>query len=276
MEFETREPSQLQAVTIRLMGETEQLTGRTIVLVMDRQPGSLVRASYRASISDDNADIISIAPGESRFIDHLICHELGHIRQLETVPFDRKRLPALSPWGVREFGNSLRGDRVAQTTAALRGPTLRRAVQAWAGGLTAQLANTPADIEIEQHLAREPELRRLQERSLRNQIQREIQVLSPAVQRNTPAAVWRASAAMTYALHSALAKEFDLRNLLREWDAHPATKRSGELLGEIFERTKPTTLDDFYDVSAQWREALALPPLYELRPLAAVREEYNR
>ncbi len=276
MEFESRELPRLQPVTRRLIHETEEFTGRRVVLVTDGRPGSGVRASYRASISDADADVIAVAPGESQFIDHLIGHELGHIRQFETVPFERRRLPALSTSGVREFANSLRGDHVAQAAASLGGPTLRTAVQAWAAGLSAQLANTPADIEIERQLAREPEMRPLQERSLRNQIQREIQVLSPTVQRNTPAAVWRASAAMTYALHSAVAKEFHDRKLLQPWDAHPATKRSGELLGEIFESAEPQILDDFYQASARWNRALGLPPLYELRPLAEVREEDNR
>jgi len=271
MEFETREP-QLQAVTVRLIGETEQLTGRNVVLVTDHQPGSMARASYRASISDANADVIAIARGESQFIDHLIAHELGHVRHFETVPFERRRLPALTSFGVREFASFLWG---AQAAASLGEPILR-AAQAWASGLSAQLANTPADIDIERRLAGDSTMRPLQERSLRNQIQREIHLLSPGVQRNTPAAVWHASAAMTYALHSAVAKEFDVRNLLRPWDAHPATKRSGELLGEIFESAKPHTLDDFYAVSTRWNEALRLPPLYELRPLAAIRQEDSR
>ncbi|MGE3075142.1 MAG: hypothetical protein AB7N24_15415 [Dehalococcoidia bacterium] len=275
MEFETREP-QLQAVTVRLIGETEQLTGRNVILVTDHQPGSMARASYRASISDANTDVIAIARGESPFIDHLIAHELGHVRHFETVPFEHRRLPALTSFGVREFANFLWGDRVAQAAASMGEPTLHAAAQAWASGLSAQLANTPADIDIERRLAGESAIRPLQERSVRNQIQREIHVLSPGVQRNTPAAVWRASAAMIYALHSAVAKEFDVRNLLRPWDAHPAAKRSGELLCEIFESAKPHTLDDFYQVSTRWNEALRLPPLYELRPLAAIRQKDSR
>lgn len=86
MEFESRELPRLQPVTRRLIHD-RRIHWSASGPSHRRAPRQRRTRLLPRSISDADADVIAVAPGELQFIDHLIGHELGHIRQFETVPF---------------------------------------------------------------------------------------------------------------------------------------------------------------------------------------------
>lgn len=271
MEFESRERTPLQPITQRLIDSTERLTGREIRLVTEAVVGGQARATYQASRSDEHTDIIAVVPGESHNLDHLIGHELGHIRHFESVPFEERRLPVITEAMIRTFADSLRDDPVARSTSSLSPSLLQSMLGQWVGGLTAQLANTPADLEIERNLNRLPEMAPLQERSLSGQVRKEHKVLRPQVQQSTPATVWRASAAMGYTLHATIAEMFNAPWMLTPYRSQPGLVRLGKQLLEVHRELAPTDLDGFYAVSQRWNAILELSPLLNLRNLSELR-----
>lgn len=267
----TPEGVSLLPATQLLIRRTELTTGRRIRIDTARSLSGHVRAVYAVSESDNHTDVIRVAPAERDHIDHLIAHELGHVRQLAAAPFDERTVPVVSPRVRLNAGHLLSRELLALMDRGLPSMLIPPMMIEWTNSLVSQLADTPPDIAIERSIwSEEPDLRVAQETSLRGQVEKIQRIVVPAARLLLPPTVSRSHAAMSYAFVRSVADMLSDPSLLAPFRGTPA-ETAGEALLDIYRAQSPGSLGDFRRVSHGWEATLGLQGLLEFRPVAQVR-----
>lgn len=269
----TPEGVSLLPATQLLIRRTELTTGRRIRIDTARGLAGHVRAVYAVSESDNQTDVIRVAPAERDHIDHLIAHELGHVRQLATAPFDERTVPVVSPRVRLNAGHLLSRELLALIDRGLPSMLVPPMMMQWTNSLVSQLADTPPDIAIERSIwFEEPDLRVAQETSLRGQVEKIQRVFAPAGRSLLPPTVSRSHAAMAYAYARNVADILSDPSLFAPFQGTPA-ETAGEALLDTYRAESPGSLGDFRRVSHCWAATLGIQGLLEFRHLAETRRK---
>ncbi len=261
------EQSALLPETRRLLSKVEQETGRQINI----RPEQAIRGRGRAIyvVSDPNPDqhLVLFDPAESRFLDHLVAHESGHILRFHRAEPQERVVPVLTGERRSRALRQLLPDIQTLVKRGIPEAAIAEVYSIWLSGTIAQLSDTPADIRIERWIWRDfPDLRQAQEASLRHQVKTLQLVASPAVQTVTPKSVWRASNAMNYALVRAISELFSDKTLLRPYAGSWAMS-AGDELYRMVDESPDLGLADDRRLSNLWAERLGFRGWYEWRRL---------
>lgn len=265
----------LKPDTQRLIEETEAVTGRPLDIRPDASIRGRGRAIYVVSDPDPVRHHVLYDPAESTFLDHLVAHEIGHIRRFHAAKPEQRVIPVLT--GER------RGKALRQLLPEI-GELVRRGIpegaiaevySVWLSGTIAQLSDTPSDIRIERWIWQDwPGLRPEQEASLRHQLKMLHLVAGRNVAAVTPLSVWRASNAMNYTLARAVSELLHDRRLLRPYAGSRAEKMGEELYRSVDESADSGLVDD-RRLSDLWAERLGFLTWYEWRTLAELPQGFR-
>ena len=143
------EQSALLPETLRLLSKVELETGRQINIRPDEAIRGRGRAIYVVSDPNPDRHLILFDPAESRFLDHLVAHESGHILRFHRAEPQERVIPVLT--GERR-GRAVRQLLPDIQTLVKRGipeEAIAEVYSIWLSGTIAQLSDTPADIRIE-------------------------------------------------------------------------------------------------------------------------------
>ncbi len=180
------------------------------------------------------------------------------MRHYANTPEAEQTVPVLTAQARQEAITRLEPDLTALLRRGVPADTLAEMVDIWLSGLVSQLADTPADIEIERHIWQEyPELRSYQRASLEHQVANLNRVLSPAVQTITPRSIWLPSAAMNYALTKPVARMLNEPWMLRPYRNGEAAALGEELL-TLVPGKLPDTVPALREISDAWAQHLQL------------------
>ncbi len=195
------ERSGLLPLTHALLRDVEARTGRPVVVRADPAVRDRGRAIYVVSDPDPSRHLVLYDPAERRHLDHLVIHEIGHLRAFSDAAPEERTVPVLTERArlraITQLGREL--ERLVERGVPER--LLPELLPIWLSGTVAQLVDTPADIAIELDMSNSsPGLRSHQRASLEAQAIELHRVLLPQVRAVTPPSIWLASNAMNYAL----------------------------------------------------------------------------
>lgn len=262
-EQERREHQNLLPDTLALIAETELLSGRPIEIRADFSVADRGRAIFVVTDPNPKRDLVLYDPAKARFIDHLIAHECGHIREFAEASDDERRLPAIAQGLSLEALVESLPDVWPLMAAGVPPSAISAAIPAWLSGIGIQLSSIPADIEIERRLwDQHTSLRSVQQVSLKDQVRDLHQVLSPVVRDFTPRTIWVASNSMNFALVKAISEILGRPSLL-----DPYFEAGLQDLGEeLFAMRDPhDTLEAHRRTAERWSERLGFRGLLQWR-----------
>lgn len=260
------QPRQLLPETRRLLADTERLTGRPVEIRPDPAVASRGRAIYVVSDPDRTRDLVLFDPDHTRFLDHLVAHECGHIRHFSEAQADERTVPVLTEERRVAATRRLLPDIADLLGRGIPERALPGMLSLWISGTVSQLSDTPADIEIEHHVwEKYPGLHAAQRTSLVDQVRALHQVADSRLLMITPPGLWMASNAMNYTLVKSVSE------LLKEpWMMRPYRNTQVEVIGdELLAAATPTAdgLAGFRRVTDAWADRLGLTGWYEWRRL---------
>jgi len=211
---------------------------------------------------------ISYRKGEEPVLDHLITHEAGHIVRLHRVPEAERLAPYVSPENRRFAAQQLAdgGEFVPLLRDGIPPEAIGDMMSDWHEALAEQIANGPVDLRIEQWIYdRFPGLRKVQERSLTEEVRRGYDTFHPLVRETVPASIYWPTLAINAAQAWHVAELFGRRDILGPFDIQ-------QLLG-IGERLARMVLDapdqgHRSDMAAtnQWAKEMQLTGWFEWQP----------
>lgn len=250
-------------VTQDLLREAEELVGTPIEI----EPAAALINDARAILSLPSGSLqhcaIVYLDRHRTHVDHLIAHELGHLRRLYSVP-PEQRFVALGTGLTR--GRRLRQLEPEIERIVVSGvprALLTRAIPIWMRGLIAKLANTPADLRIERRIHDEhPELRALQRLSLLDQARDLQRGLSLEVARLMPAAMYANTLLLNYVIISEFGDLCDRPELELPY-VHAVDRQLGNELRRIAIRGPDTGHLGDIEISQVWAEVLGMTEWFE-------------
>lgn len=214
-----RTPALLPA-TRSFLREAEELVATSLEVWPVPVLGNDARALLRLPRGRQRSYVILYSERHAEHLDHLIAHELGHLRRLHDAPPPERVVPISSPNNRIAAARQLEADLHDLIQSGAPESLVVSLFPVWAEGLISQLTNTPADLRIEREIHRAlPELRAAQERSLLDQVGALEKTLSLEVARFTPATVHRASLLMNYVLVRDFARLLRRDDLVRPFAA---------------------------------------------------------
>lgn len=253
--------------TQRLIAAVAAETGRPLEIRPDAAIRGRGRAIYVVSDPNPEQHLVLFDPAESRFLDHLVAHEIGHILRFHRAQPEERVIPVLTAERRRRAVRQLLPEIQTLIRRGLPEQAIAEVYSIWLSGTIAQLSDTPADIRIERGIWREsPALRRQQEASLRHQIRTLHLVARPQVEAVTPRSVWVASNAMNYALLKAVGGLLGDESVIRPYTGE--IRRLGDELYEMVESSAEDGLVDDRRLSGLWAERLGFGEWFEWRRLA--------
>lgn len=224
------EHSSLRPETAQLLDSIESETGIPVLIRADGKIRGYGRAAYIVTDSNPEYHNILVDPAKSRFIDHLVAHESGHILRFYRVQPEDREVPVLTG---EHRANALRQLLPEIATLVKQGiaqEAIDKVYSKWLSGTISLISNTPADIRIERRIWQEfPGLRDIQEASLRDVSQSLHVVTGSAIEATTPQSLWRASNALNYALCRATGELLDDESLVMPYRGSWAEKVGEEL-----------------------------------------------
>lgn len=262
-----RDYERLLPDTHRLIRHVEEQTGRIVEIQPEPAIRSRGRAIYVVTDPDPDHHLILYDPAERRFLDHLVAHELGHVREFaEAEPEDRV-VPIMTSNRRARVTEQLLPELDLMLRRGFPPTAVREVLPIWLSGTVAQLADTPSDCWIERRIAREyPGLRANQSASLREQAKTLHQVLDPRVAAVTPESIWIASNAMNFCLVHVIAELVDEPALLARY-RDTRIRALGQELLEVVEETGDQGLAGDRTVSNRWAARLGVVDWFEWRRL---------
>jgi hypothetical protein len=251
--------------TQALIRDVEAETGKKLAIRLDASIRGRGRAIYVVSDGDPRRHLVLIDPLEARFADHFIAHETGHILSFHRAAPEERVIPVLTEQRRTLALRRLLPEIEALVRRGIPEQAIAEVAPVWLSGTVAQLADTPADLRIENWIWREfPGLHEAHEASLRHQAESLYLVGSPAVRAVTPTSVWRASNAMNHALIKGVERLLNRTLGLQ----YPRDIRDigEELYGQVDGNT-PLDLASDRRVSIAWAKRLGLEEWFEWRRL---------
>lgn len=240
-------------------------------VVVRQEPGLHGKASgaYVASDPDPSRHLIVYDPAQSRYLNHIIPHELGHLKQHVAAAPEQRMVATMSAAHRARARERLFMRLPLATLRAFPADVLDEVADLWSGGLVTQLASFPADIRIERAIwVEHPPLRAIQREALELQARAAHEALDARVAAVTPGFVFEGTNAMNYALLKSVA-----RMLQQPWMVRPYRgsihERAGEDLLDLFNATAPHDLPTCLEVSNAWAERLGVADWYLFVPARA-------
>jgi hypothetical protein len=261
------EPGLLLPATLRLVQFVEEETGRPLDIRTDSAIRGRGRAIYVVSDPDPDRHLVLVDPAESKYLDHLIAHEAGHILRFHSAKAGERVVPVLGGEGWSRALRQLLPEIQELVRRGLPETAIGEVYSVWLTGTVAQLSDTPADIRIERWIWNEfPALRDVQSESLKRQIATLHQVASERVRAVTPTSIWRASNAMNYALIRAVSELLHDRRLLGPYAGTWAERVGDELFAQAWHSPDLGLVDD-QRLSTEWAERLGFSDWFEWKKL---------
>jgi hypothetical protein len=248
-----------------------RVTGDEPVLERAPQLPNDVRAMLIRPARPHRPDEIHLQRGEERVIGHLIAHEVGHLVRLYQVPEEERLMPAITTASRRRAAERILPELGALLSRGLPAEALVELFDVWYQGVCTQLGSFPADLRIEASIReRFPALRRVQERSLREEVRRTVPLFGPEAVALTPPTIYRTTMAMNAAQAYQIADFYSAPELTERFDRH-----GSGALGARLARMVLTAPDEGHrsdrQATEQWAEALQLTGWFEWRPYTGTR-----
>lgn len=214
---------------------------------------------------------IRYARGQERHLPHLIAHEVGHIVRLYQVPESERLMPALTREVRQRAAEQLAPHLVELMRLGLPEESLPEIFDVWLQGVGTQLANFPADLRIEAWIHdRFPGLRRIQERSLVEEVFRAYPSLQPQVARFTPARVYWPTMAMNAAQAYQVAQLYHRPELMEPFERSGFADVGGYLANLALEPADEGHRSDMAAVN-RWAQELRLTGWFDWAPYQGTR-----
>ncbi len=210
------EKLQLLPTTRGLLNEAQELVGTAIELWPVPALANDARAQLHLPRGGRQEIVILYSERYQEHLDHLIAHELGHLRRLWLAPPEERLVPISTRATREQAARDLREDLQQLIRSGVPDNLAIGLCPVWVEGLISQLTNTPADLRIERQIRDQyPELRATQVRALFDQTRGLRRTLSFEVARLTPATIHEAALLMNYVLVREIAHLYGRRDLLR-------------------------------------------------------------
>ncbi len=241
-----------------MIAKVEADTGRVVVLRPEPGLHGKARGAYVASDPDRSRHLVVYDPAAMEFINHIVPHEIGHIRQYESAAIGERPVIRLGPEERAAAFPVLAAELPLLARRAIHDDSLPEVFEAWMTGLGSQLASFPADILIERALWDEhPPLRASQRAALEDSASAALGALQGQVALLTPRSVAIACNAMNYAFLREVG-----RFLQAPWMVRPyrgtVYESEGEVLLDLFRGRSPSDLSGCREVTDAWARRLGL------------------
>jgi len=207
--------------------------------------------------------------GEEWVLDHLITHELGHIIRLHRVP-EAERLAAFVSLECRVRAArqlAAAGEFIPLLAQGMSPDTVEEMMSDWHEALAIQVANGPVDLRIEQWIYdRFPGLRRVQERSLSEEVRRGYDAFHPLVRQMVPASIYWPTLAMNAAQAVHVSQLFpQRRDLLGPFNTQKLTQAGEHLMKLVLDIPDEGHRSDMAATN-RWAEELGLTGWFAWQP----------
>jgi hypothetical protein len=206
--------------------------------------------------------------GEERVLDHLVTHEVGHIIRLHSVP-EEDRLAAVISLECRVRAArqlAAAGELNPLLARGMSPDTVEDLMGEWHEALAIQVANGHADLRIEQWIHdRFPGLRRVQERSLTEEVRRGDDAFHPLVRQLVPTSVYWPMLAMNAAQAVHVSRLFQKPEILRPFNTQQVTGLGEHLTGLVLSAPDEGHRSDMA-TTTRWAEELGLMGWLEWQP----------
>jgi len=214
---------------------------------------------------------IHFVRGEERVIGHLIAHEVGHLVRLYQVPEDERLMPAVTPDSRRRAAEQVLPELASLLYRGIPEDALVELFDPWYQSVCTQLASFPADLRIEAWI-RDcfPALRRVQERSLLEEVHRSLPLLQPEVTALTPPTIYQATMAMNAAQAWQIAEFYSIPSLIDPFQRHGFASIGARLAHIVLSRDDEGHRSDMQAVN-EWADELRLSGWFEWRPYTGSR-----
>ncbi len=246
----------LLPATRSLLNEAQGLVGTAIEVWPVPALANDARAQLHLPRGGRQEFVILYSERHQEHLDHLIAHELGHLRRLWLAPPEERLVPVSTRATREQAARDLQEDLQQLIRSGVPDNLAIGLCPVWVEGLVSQLTNTPADLRIERRIHDQyPELRAAQQRALLDQARDLRRTLSFEVARLTPATIHEAALLMNYVLVREIAHLYDRRDLLR-----PFARFTDRSLGDKFYEMATSAPDEGYagdrKVIEAWGEQL--------------------
>ena len=217
---------QLHPETQKVLKMAHKIAGKEpLIKRVDTLPHNTRAVLKRPTIPSRPFEIF-YRKGEERVLDHLIVHETGHIVRLYRVP-ESERLAAFVSQEHRRYAAlqlAAQDEFIPLLADGLSPETIGDMMADWHEALAEQVANGPADLRIEQWIfERFPGLRKIQERSLTEEVQRGYESFHPLVRQTVPTSIYWPTLAMNAAQAWHVASLFGKPEILGPYNTQQLT-----------------------------------------------------
>jgi len=256
----------LREVTRTIIKRVEDVSGCPVIVREDASLKTL--AASRIARGPNRIHLISFKPSAVSEPDYLICYQCGFILRLFATPAaDRFDLVG-----------TVEGRQLAfQLLTAPDGPAMKlnlppESISALSNhlfdGLMTQLRSIPSGLRVDSWIMGEfPELSELQQNSAMQQLQDNLQVLSPEIKKLAPTKIFRAILTMNAAFAEFWARHRSDPRLSLPYKAAGFAKAAEELLRALDENPADPSGDcRLIDL---WSKHLGLSGWYQWRPYDA-------
>ncbi len=251
--------------------EAQRLTGHTPVIKRVEHLPHDTHAVLKPPVTTRQPYEIQYLCAQERLLNHLIVHEVGHIVRLHQVPETERLHTVLTPDARTTMARQVIRDLTPLLDAGLPEETAVELISDWHEGVATQLTNFPADLRIEQWIHdRYPGLRRVQERSLVEEVHRSYPLLSPVIAALTPRVVYQATMAMNAAQAVHVSSLYRHPELLTPFTQHGWHERGQHLARLVFDVPDAGHRSDMTTTNA-WARTLTLTGWFDWQTYTSAR-----
>ncbi len=199
-------------------------------------------------------------------MEHVIAHEVGHIVRLFQVPEAERLQPSITPETRTKAAEQIIQELVALTEVGVPTEIIPDLFGNAYEGLCSQLASFPADLRIEQWIYdRFPGLRRVQQRSLTQEVERSFPLFDPGHRLLTAPTIWQAQMAMNAAQAWQVSMMFNKPELLTLFQRYSLGIPGRNLARMVLDEPDEGHRSDMAAVG-QWAEELGLVGWFDWAP----------
>lgn len=146
----------------------------------------------------------------NELVNYVIANQCGHIFRILETSSDRRFFPIANRKTMMCFMMEAEDD-IRRLSSFFGKENVRQLIPLWYQGVVFQLTKMPPDLQIDKWLYDEyPELRHIQLKYLKTQLNNAIQGMSKAVERMTPRKIYHTSNIMNFAFFKVLEDHFHL------------------------------------------------------------------
>ncbi len=230
-------------------------------------------ATVKAARRPMPAHVVIYRRNYDEIINHLIAHECGHILRMFGVAEERRLIPQ-TDGSIEKKARDALNSELRRLESVLPAGSMTRLWRLWYEGTVRQLTNVPSDIRIEKWLYDDyPELRRNQEKSLKNQLKEAGQGLSRRVREVTPAKIYDGANSMNYAFFKVVCEHIGISS---EPFRTSRFRANGEKLLELALAEPADNYEGDIATVNRWAEFLGLAGWFAWTGFENVPAEYLR